>query len=78
MTHSRLVTTLGLAILGWGISSTAQENGDAAAQANNPLANMTAFNLQDYYIGELTESDDDANQLSDGSCGPFRNHCETS
>lgn len=35
----------------------------AAAQANNPLANMTAFNIQDYYIGELTESDDDANQF---------------
>lgn len=34
-----------------------------AAQANNPLANMTAFNLQDYYIGELTESDEDANQF---------------
>jgi len=34
-----------------------------AAQANNPLANMTAFNLQNYYIGELTESDEDANQF---------------
>jgi hypothetical protein len=36
---------------------------DAAAQANNPLANMTAFNIQNYYIGELTESDEEANQL---------------
>ena len=35
----------------------------SAAQANNPLANMTAFNIQNYYIGELTESDDDANQF---------------
>lgn len=35
----------------------------AAAQANNPLANMTAFNLQDYYIGKLTGSDDSANQF---------------
>jgi hypothetical protein len=32
----------------------------AAAQANNPSANMTAFNLQNYYIGRLTESDNDA------------------
>lgn len=40
----------------------AQEAPSAAAQANNPLANMTAFNIQDYYIGELTESDDSANQ----------------
>jgi hypothetical protein len=36
---------------------------DATAQANNPLANMTAFNLQNYYIGELTDSDQDANQF---------------
>jgi hypothetical protein len=34
-----------------------------AAQANNPLANMTAFNIQDYYIGKLTESDNSANQF---------------
>ncbi len=39
------------------------ESGSAAAQANNPLANMTAFNLQDYYIGRLTESDEDGNQF---------------
>tara|TARA_R110002049_G_scaffold308057_1_gene510749 strand:+ start:1317 stop:2099 length:783 start_codon:yes stop_codon:yes gene_type:complete len=35
---------------------------NAAAQANNPLANMTAFNVQNYYIGDLTESDKSANQ----------------
>ena len=40
-----------------------QENADASAQANNPLANMTAFNVHDYYIGRLTESDEDANQF---------------
>jgi len=40
----------------------ADDGGSAAAQANNPLANMTAFNIQDYYIGELTETDDTANQ----------------
>jgi hypothetical protein len=34
-----------------------------AAQANNPLANMTAFNVQQYFIGELTESDQSANQF---------------
>lgn len=34
-----------------------------AAQANNPLANMTAFNLQNYYIGDLTDTDEDANQF---------------
>lgn len=28
--------------------------GDASAQANNPLANMTALNFQNYYIGDFT------------------------
>jgi len=36
---------------------------DALAQANNPLANFTAFNVHDYYIGELTETGEDANQV---------------
>ena len=44
---------------------------DAAAQANNPLANMTALNFQDYYIGELTESDDSANQFWVRYAKPF-------
>jgi hypothetical protein len=34
-----------------------------AAQANNPLANMTAFNMQNYYIGGLTDTDEDGNQF---------------
>jgi hypothetical protein len=41
----------------------AEDAANAAAQANNPLANMTAVNLQQYFIGELTESDDSANQF---------------
>ena len=32
----------------------ASANPDAAAQANNPLANFTAFNLHNYYIPELS------------------------
>lgn len=35
---------------------------NAAAQANNPLANMTAFNIHNYYMGDLTQSDETANQ----------------
>jgi hypothetical protein len=31
---------------------------DDAAQANNPLANFTAFNLQNYYVPSLSELDD--------------------
>jgi hypothetical protein len=44
-------------------AASAQENADAAAQANNPLANMTAFNLHNYYIGEQTETGENANQF---------------
>jgi hypothetical protein len=36
---------------------------DDAAQANNPLADIKAFNIQGYYIGELSETDgEDAQQ----------------
>lgn len=35
----------------------------SAAQANNPLANMTAFNMQNYYIGDVSGTDKDANQF---------------
>jgi hypothetical protein len=41
----------------------AQEDAGVAAQANNPLANMTAFNLHNYYIGEQTETGESANQF---------------
>lgn len=34
-----------------------------SAQANNPLANMTAFNMQNYYIGDISGTDKDANQF---------------
>ena len=41
----------------------AQKEDNAAAQANNPLANMTAFNLQNYYMGDLSGTDETANQF---------------
>jgi hypothetical protein len=40
----------------------AEEKAASNADANNPLSNMTAFNIQDYYITELTDSDETANQ----------------
>ena len=43
--------------------NTGQADADEAAQANNPLANMTAFNLQNYYIGEVTGIDENTNQF---------------
>lgn len=63
---------VGVSLMAFALGALAWENqgalaadaeAGAAAQANNPLANMTAFNIQDYYIGELTESDESANQL---------------
>ena len=60
--RSAVGTTLVLSGL-LGASPVVADEVSAAAQANNPLANMTAFNLQNYYIGRLTESDSDANQL---------------
>jgi len=41
----------------------AEESSGGAAQANNPLANMTAFNLQNYYIGDISDTDGEANQF---------------
>jgi hypothetical protein len=41
----------------------AQDHSSDAAQANNPLANFTAVNLQNYYIGEFTSPDTDGNQF---------------
>ena len=54
--------TIGLSFLVAG-QVLAQDQASAAAQANNPLANMTAFNMQNYYIGDLTKSDKTANQF---------------
>jgi hypothetical protein len=59
------LAAVGAALCIWGFTATcgADDASNAAAQANNPLANMTAFNLQNYYIGRLTESDKDGNQF---------------
>ena len=54
------ITASALAAVSAANSAMAQDG--AAAQANNPLADMTAFNIQQYYIGELTETNYDANQ----------------
>jgi len=45
---------------------------DRAAQANNPLANMTAFNLHNYYIGEHTGSDESADTFWLRYAQPFK------
>ncbi len=45
------------------ITANTHQNPDASAQANNPLAKMKAFNLQNYYLGDLTQTDENANQF---------------
>ncbi|EAN2044034.1 hypothetical protein D9N54_25130, partial [Salmonella enterica] len=49
----------------------AEEHAPDAAQANNPLANMTAFNMQNYYIGDVSDTDQDANQFWFRYAQPF-------
>lgn len=55
-----------------GAAGAAQSQEGSAAQANNPLANTTAFNLQNYYIGKLTGTDDSANQFWLRYATPFK------
>ncbi len=53
-------------------NATAADDATLAAQANNPLANMTAFNLHNYYIGEQTGSGESANQFWLRYAKPFK------
>lgn len=57
--------------LGSVASAQEQSTGSDVAQANNPLANFTAFNLHNYYIPELTDPDEDANQFWMRFAKPF-------
>ena len=55
-------TAMLLGSLGMSAYAENRDTASAAAQANNPLANMTAFNIQTYYMGDLAGTDDTANQ----------------
>jgi hypothetical protein len=61
-----LPAVIAMALCG-GLSGVAiaqeQAEPDAVAQANNPLAQVKAFNTHNYYIGKLTETDTYANQF---------------
>jgi hypothetical protein len=61
----RLTSLLAMALSTMSPWAAAQGGGAEAdaAQANNPLAKATAFNLQNYYIGDLTGLDESANQF---------------
>lgn len=64
------ITVLKTLFVGMITTSTAYAAGDAA-QANNPLANMTAFNMQNYYIGDVSGTDKEANQFWFRYATPF-------
>lgn len=53
------------------LTVSAQEGDGGAAQANNPLANSTAINIQNQYIGELTGVGKSANQFYLRAAQPF-------
>jgi hypothetical protein len=53
------ILLIGLAALPAAAQESAAEAG--AANANNPLANMVAFNIQNYYMAELYGTDESAN-----------------
>lgn len=53
--------SLAFLIACWACAVQAEQAVDAA-QANNPLANFTAFNIHNYYIGEVTGTDEYADQ----------------
>lgn len=46
---------------GFAQELTEEEQQKMLAAANNPLANMTAFNIQNYYYADLYGTDDSAN-----------------
>lgn len=53
------------------LASAAEKPAGDSAQANNPLANMTAFNMQNYYIGDISGTSEDANQFWFRYAQPF-------
>ena len=68
---------LGCALLAGQVLAQEDSAADAAANANNPLANMKAFNLQNYYIGELTGSEESGNQFGFVTHSPSQSRIPT-
>lgn len=56
------ILSSGALVLFTGCSHAADKGGNAA-QANNPLASITAFNMQNYYTGDVSGTNKDANQF---------------
>jgi hypothetical protein len=71
-TLPRLAAGILLAVALTGCAAGAEGAGNAAAQANNPLANMTALNFRDCYIGRIAGTDKDGNQFWVRFAKPFK------
>lgn len=54
-----------------GTADSGTASGSAEAQANNPLADFKAFNLHNFYIPELSETDANANNFVLRYAQPF-------
>ena len=64
--HQRFLPGVCAVALCAGLSGAAlaqQPDANDVAKANNPLADVKAFNVHNYYIGKLTETDTYANQF---------------
>ena len=68
----RVFVLLGTAIIATPLFAQELSGPSDEAEANNPLAEMKALNFHYYYIGELTGTDDNANQLWVRYAQPFK------
>jgi len=55
------ILLMGLAVSPVVAQENAADEAVSAANANNPLADMVAFNIQNYYMAELYGTDETAN-----------------
>jgi hypothetical protein len=68
----RVLLLATLAVFTGGVAHAQQGPAEVdAAKANNPLASTTAFNIHNYFIGELTGTDESANQFWLRAAMPF-------
>jgi hypothetical protein len=72
-TRRRSIALVAAALMCLAGAASAQQQAAASAeaQANNPLASFTAFNVHNYYLGEVTDTDENGNQLWFRYANPF-------
>lgn len=58
MSSKKILIILLISLFLLPLRGLSQENEQSAAQANNPLANMTALNFHDYYMPKLSNVED--------------------